>query len=230
MKERPILFSAPMVRSILGGSKTQTRRALRYQPSATPHAYRVSLDAAGKKPVIAATWISGEPDDDSCCICPYGVPGDCLWVREAFIHEPAEYEWTASVSIPCRPAFTTYRADVEGDSRGAGWKPSIHMPRHLSRITLEVTCVRVERLNVISGPDAFAEGVQIPCAADTRQPLLRISGHPSPSEFSAKHPRDWTVDDYARFEYADVWETINGAGSWAANPWVWVVEFKRVLQ
>ncbi len=191
MKERPILFSAPMVRAILAGTKTQTRRVVKP---------RKDCDFGCE---LAPHELAGEANGGDFRNA-YCAPGDRLWVREAFIHEPADYCWEASVSIPCRPASTVYRADQEGDTRGAGWKPSIHMPRSLSRITLEITGVRVERLQDISEADAAAEGVQAKHAADA----------------------DWT----AREAFCVLWESINGGGSWDANPWVWVVEFKRARQ
>lgn len=196
MTERPILFSAPMVRAILAGTKTQTRRAVKGWP------LEWLSPSIGFSPEYVAMPENGA--------CPYGHPGDRLWVREAFIHEPADYCWEASVSIPCRPASTVYRADQEGDTRGAGWKPSIHMPRSLSRITLEVTGVRVERLQDISEADAQAEG----CALECMTPTGDDSG-------SAIHGPGG---------YIALWESINGPGSWDKNPWVWVIEFKRTDQ
>lgn len=197
MAERPILFSAPMVRAILAGTKTQTRRALRDGTWWNAEHGVIRMAPAG----LACTGFKR-------VACPYGQPGDRLWVRETFMHEPADYCWEASVSIPCRPATTVYRADHDGDTHGAGWKPSIHMPRALSRITLEITGVRVERLQDISEADATAEGVaewaRGACAAD--------------------NPYDLGPVGY--FEL--LWSSINGRASWDANPWVWVVEFKPV--
>lgn len=209
-KERPILFSGAMVRAILDGRKTQTRRVLKVQPPADTfrmdtyhHPDGQHYFWAWKEAFSGCELHTGwEP-----ICCPYGQPGDRLWVREAFMHEPADYCWEASVSIPVRPATTIYRADSDpcGEAKGCGWKPSIHMPRSLSRITLEITGVRVERLNDCSEEDARAEGVG-PLRSDGRMQ----NGAP------------------ASDGYADLWERINGAGSWAANPWVWVVEFKRL--
>ena len=199
MRERPILFSAPMVRAILAGAKTVTRRAVK----------ECHIDAA--PPASFFQWLRER--------CPYGLPGDRLWVREAFIHEPADFCWEASVSIPCRPASTVYRADHEGDTRGAGWKPSIYMPRNLSRITLEVTGVRVERLQDISEKDAQAEGIErtedfFGC------PCWRVYGEPDGEEVVAP--------DDPIGSYRSLWESINGPGSWEANPWVWAVSFRRL--
>lgn len=201
MRERPILFSTPMVRAILAGAKTQTRRVVKPQPD---------IVAEGGTVVGVSTAQDQRYGRLGKALrCPYGQPGERLWVREAFIHEPADYCWEASVSIPCRPAATVYRADVDGDTRGAGWTPSIHMPRSLSRITLEVTGVRVERLQDISKADAMAEGA--PSSHRSIDRISRAFGYPD-------FPRSW---------YAQLWESINGPGSWDANPWVWVVEFRR---
>lgn len=192
-RERPIIFSAPMVRAILEGKKSQTRRIAK--PRVNP-----SLLEPG-------TWSDEyvlHPGNREWLMrdCPYGAPGDRLWVREAFIHEPAEYLPEASTSIPYRPASTVYRADCAGDTRGHGWSSPIHMPRWASRITLEVTGVRVERLQAISEADAHAEGI------DGEQ-LFRAQGY-SPSA------------------YQRLWESINGLGSWDANPLVWVLAFRRL--
>jgi uncharacterized protein YhfF len=173
-KERPILFSAPMVRAILSGRKTQTRRRVKPQ-----HGFSPSMRTA-----------------EYCAqISPYGAPGDRLWVRETFLHV-ADFHGKD---------VTWYRAD--DDTFPGQWKPSIFMPRAASRITLEVTGVRVERLNEMPPEDARSEGcgsAEIPWMSG---PL---------------------ASDPWRNTYAQLWESINGAGSWAANPWVWVIEFKRV--
>ena len=177
MKERPMLFSAPMVRALLAGMKTQTRRAFKTKNGGVwPNAN----DLPGIRQILRS--------------CPYGQPGDRLWVRETF----------ARIDGQTRPWIETdYKAtythgDRLGDTLGIKkrWTPSIHMPRHASRITLEVTGVRVERLQDISEADAIAEGVYT---------------DPACPAYDA---------------YAQLWDEINGLGSWEANPWVWVVEFK----
>ncbi|CAB4159310.1 hypothetical protein UFOVP707_76 [uncultured Caudovirales phage] len=212
MAERPILMSAPMVRAILAGTKTQTRRVVK---QATGPSLSVGMDDATPG-VAELSWLYGDgPGHDvheaiKRVPCPYGKPGDLLWVREAFFHEPADYCWEASVSIPCRPASTVYRADYEGDTRGTGWKPSIHMPRALSRITLRVTDVRVERLGDISEADAVAEGIE----------------RRGPGWAWYTDAKAYTTDP--RTSYRDLWESINGSGSWDANPWVWCLTFERV--
>lgn len=162
MKERPILFSTPMVRAILDGSKTQTQRVVKHKQ--TP-------------------W---NPDHIAwdMTTCPYGKAGDRLWVREAFCDaRQGSYGrvlYRASGDVCCR------------------WHPSIHMPREISRITLEITDVRVEMLQDISEDDAEAEGI-----------------YTAPS-----------CPAYDSF--ASLWKSINGAESWHENPWVWVVEFHQI--
>jgi len=204
-KERPILFSAPMVRAILEGRKTQTRRVIKPQPN----------DSELSDDVLPATTYgyAWRDDGDGVWHCPYGAPGDRLWVRETFIHEPADYCWEASVSIPCRPASTVYRADVE-DPRGGRWTPSIHMPRALSRIDLEVTGVRVERLQDISEADAMAEGID--------RVGERFKG------YMPLHTGEQYDPALAKTSFSQLWESINGDRSWADNPFVWVIEFKRI--
>lgn len=196
MKERPILMSAPMVRAILAGTKTQTRRVVKPQPRIL----------AGE----LLCWKDDALTDDQMAACsPYGQPGDRLWVRETFsgpwcmeaqdgIAAAPPSKWGESSEI-------WYWAD--GEPTYGDWtrpRPSIHMPRWASRITLEVTGVRVERLQDISTSDAEAEGWPGPDAENS---------------ISSTYPIAW---------YSKLWEEINGPGSWTANPWVWVVEFKRL--
>ena len=185
MKERPILFSGPLVRAILEGRKTQTRRLVKPQPDGQP-----IVDASdGAWYVDGGMW---------CRRCPFGAPGDRLWVRESFC--PRYFDNGA-------PAFA---ADWTGESADCvskpKWTPSIHMPRALSRIDLEVTAVRVERLQDITEEDAAAEGV-----------------HPMP-----RPPRSGGPSHRCSFEV--LWDEINGyRAAWASNPWVWVVEFRRIM-
>ena len=187
MKERPILFSGAMVSAILDGTKTQTRRVVKGE---------------------ALRWLDGgfTPEfvaDYQNKLCPYGNSGDHLWVRETFqpIY-PQDPLYNGGKPI-CYDYAATYRhGDRLGDAIGEKkkWKPSIHMPRLASRITLEITAIRAEKLKDISGADAVAEGVR------SRLPDNGI----------------------AVAEYRDLWEAINGAESWSANPWVWVIEFEVV--
>ncbi|MFG8133140.1 hypothetical protein ACEOP2_22250 [Pseudomonas aeruginosa] len=222
-RERPILFSGPMVRAILEGRKTVTRRVMKPQPDflgsmVDPNTPFKTLDAGLHARIT----------------CPYGEPGDRLWVRET---------WT-DVNMCGAPALA-YRADEDIrdlmeepgflDDRGAfnyddprvkpypfacwyaeldqaRWRPSIHMPRWASRILLEITAVRVERLQDISEEQALAEGVRGEPCDHARQACADIGC--------------W--GDTAKGAFGFLWESLNGEGSWVANPWVWVVEFKRV--
>ncbi|KSK89380.1 hypothetical protein [Pseudomonas aeruginosa] len=221
MKESPILFTGPMVRAILEGRKTVTRRVVKPQPDflgsmVDPYTPFKTLDAGLHARIT----------------CPYGEPGDRLWVRET---------WT-DVNMCGAPALA-YRADEDIrdlmeepgflDDRGAfnyddprvkpypfacwyaeldqaRWRPSIHMPRWASRILLEITSVRVERLQDISEKQALAEGVE-------------LEGEGVCWAGAAGTASDSPVESFRL-----LWELINGAGSWNANPWVWGVEFKRV--
>jgi hypothetical protein len=186
MKERPILFSAPMVRALLDGCKTQTRRI--YKNRKHPDA---GCD-------IAASELVREPQHVIDRICPYGQPSDRLWVRETHSVVPDSDETAGYSSV-------LYAAD--GGEPYGKWKPSIHMFREHSRILLEVTGVRVERLQDISEADAADEGVEY------YEPSHTVGLQPCSAH---------------RYAYEDLWREINGSGSWDANPWVWVVEFRRL--
>ncbi|WXF89156.1 hypothetical protein WDV92_10485 [Pseudomonas syringae pv. atrofaciens] len=209
VKERPILFSAPMVRAILSGQKTVTRRVLKVQPH---------IDASGNFCVGGANYgqdIYGKPVTKHFVSsnCPHGKPGDRLWVREAWqadaqVNEIAPRELSHGEPIQ-------YPAD--GASRQTGCsmitpgktRPSIHMPRWVSRILLEITDVRVERLQEISLAQVQREG----CAV--RQFWLFGANKEEAQKIGAS-------------VFGGLWSSINGAESWNANPWVWIVEFKRV--
>jgi hypothetical protein len=210
MKERPILFSAPMVRAVLEGRKTQTRRVVK--PRRDPD-FGCELSPGE---------IAGEIRDGHYALCPHGVPGDRLWVREAFSGKH-DYDaghdgkpWPPSVWFQNDPIW--YWAD--GRPEHGDWtrpRPSIHMPRWASRIALEVTGVRVERLQDISETDAKAEGIEFDPRLDPCGPCKwRHYGKPNTGLYPPQ----------ASFE--TLWSSINGADSWAADPWVWVVEFRRL--
>lgn len=211
MKEHPILFSAPMVRAIFNGSKSQTRRALRVQP---PEWVKVWNGSDGAEHFFFDREEDDEggrhwPDYAKGLPCPYGQPDDQLWVRETWAQN-----WNQLSDTRMDRSYV-YRADGAQRAQDNGtdlpWKPSIHMPRAASRITLEITGVRVERLQDISEADAYAEGIE-------------------QTEFceEAEHAQPATGALPGRYAYRALWESINGPGSWGANPWVWVVEFRVV--
>lgn len=203
MKERPILFSAPMVRAILDGSKTQTRRVAKR--TAAGH---VKETGGHRRWHIA--------DFDAYLACPYGQPGDRLWVRETWA-APHSEDGRPPRAIQCDQLRIHYSAS-EGRG-GLVWRPSIHMPRWASRITLEITAVRVERLWEVSEADAVSEGVGGITVSD--------GGATRWVNYSRPDSKGSAFGD-ARSSYRSLWDEINGQGSWDANPWVWVVEFKRL--
>lgn len=231
MRERPILFSAPMVRTILAGRKTQTRRIVKPQPiehqSFAGGAYieHRRLGQIGISAMMAEAM-------------PYGAVGDRLWCREtwglhAFDDDTCWYTWSGAGkdASTLEDWAITYRADWGPCQDGCHWRPSIHMPRWASRITLEIVSVRVERLQDISEADAIAEGAQL-------FPDIPVGIPPhSPSRWSMESPK--TTDQClssARYAFANYFCVVNGKGRrgvldcapWDANPWVWVIDFKRV--
>lgn len=229
-KERPILFSAPMVRALLDGTKTQTRRVVKpWQCPGQATGSDEWIAVAQKHPrwgfVVTGTSEAACADNlaASGC-CPYGKPGDRLWVREtwqgplfgdmdAYRAEPDDFN---------KPEFCEYAADggpapefmTMDDDLVCRWRPSIHMPRWASRILLEIVSVRVERLNAISEADAQAEGC--PCYVCSR-----------PMDGKAEDDCHCFHRKAGVSDYRHLWESINGPGSWDKNPWVWVVEFRR---
>jgi len=208
MKERPILFSGAMVRALLAGTKTQTRRILKTQPSdgwALDNLGTITSKHAkqGRFGAFLRRGVGTDFPQLDLLPCPYGAPGDRLYVRESW-----NFEKNAIGSVRDEDGPFEYAADgLKSMTVDDRWRPSIHMPRYASRILLEIVGVRVERLIDCSVADAIEEGV-FTWWSETEQ---CASGHPAPPVI-----------------YRNLWESINGVGSWAANPWVWVVEFKRV--
>lgn len=195
-----------MVRALLDGSKTQTRRVCK---PAIKHSLSYVIPVQDpaypgqRPPHITPGWF-GDEEGDIQFYSPYGQPGDQLWVRET---------WARTV-VGAGTAMVVYR---EGDNRtdyGGPWKPGIHMFQRDSRITLEITGVRVERLQAISEVDAIAEGC-------TQNHNGYYWGGPHPVSGLKQMAT-------AKSAYQDLWESINSPGSWNSNPWVWVIEFKRV--
>jgi hypothetical protein len=210
MRERPILFSAPMVRAILAGTKTQTRRALKQAVGPS-----LSVDMQEETGIAELSWLYGDGPGHEVheriqfVPCPYGKPGYRLWVRETWLHhsdKPGDYCYRA----------THEDADFFGQMHG-GWKPSIHMPRAASRLSLEITGVRVERLQDISEADAIAEGIERTVTGDG----WRRYCDPR-QELAGTAPCSSAIESFRT-----LWEYINGPGSWDANSWAWVVEFRR---
>jgi hypothetical protein len=219
IKERPILFSGPMVRAILAGQKTQTRRIVKPQPEAWKH------DTEGWELCRSPNHRPLFPESFTKSYCPYGVSGERLWVRES-------WRWTvdkkANVAIEYQADGEIRRALCENDGEGElvatekyenqllrlpstlNWKPSIHMPRAASRINLQIVRVGVERVRGISREDAIAEGIFLN-DNDWWDTGTGLRGQLSPEA-----------------AFRELWASINGSESWTNNPWVWVVEFKKV--
>jgi hypothetical protein len=204
MKERPIIFNANEVRATLDGHKTQFRRVLtvpwKGSVRTTPYEpYWVDSDG---RLLFCDEW-GDYHDVEKTLLSPFGKPGDHLWVRETW-HEVKTL--ARHLGDECE-SVVWYRATEPVDAINEGWRSPVTMPRRASRITLEVMSVRVERLQNISEADARAEGVS---------PLTFINGEPA--------------DERAyRGMFAILWAAINDADAWGDNPWVWVIEFKRVM-
>ncbi len=215
MKERPILMSAPMVRACLSDQKTQTRRIVKSPPRSYAADDLVTVDDNGVARIPYYDAETNPPTHDWMVVpCRYGKPGDRLWVRETWADE------ADATGCPDDRGATLFRATDPGwddNDTGLKWRPSIFMPRARSRLTLEVTGIRVERLQDISYEDALAEGV-----ADFTKLLEDERGYTETPEQCARRLR------WPQREYEKLWKTINGAGSWAVNPWVWVVSFRMV--
>lgn len=229
MKERPILFSAPMVRSIMDGKKSQTRRAIRFQPPSDEFKLSRLMDTTdsdkrkhiGKLHWVKIDGVNIADETIDYFNCPHGIPGDRLWVKETTIIAPAH--WNDGSDSNCVDKegckrIVQYIATEPNTDGADDYKlkktPSIFMPRWASRILLEITNVRVERLNDISEEDAISEGCfKFPFRDDHAYTFYENdkSGH-------ATHTG----------AYRKLWESINGKGSWDINPWVWCINFKRI--
>lgn len=229
MKELGILFSASMVRALLAGTKMQTRRIVKPQPSddiagplSVERFHPVAVDKHGDEQpgpeIFGAYDLSGEWGAK----CPYGEPGDRLWVREAYrllLGYDDKPPREVSDGLPIR-----YEADGLGAEPTDAWRwgklrPGMFMCRWMSRITLEIVSVKVERLQDISEADAYAEGITEWMRSLHADPSVTRENVLAMSERFGTGPRA---------VYSALWESLNGPGSWDASPWVWVVEFKRV--
>jgi hypothetical protein len=241
MSERPILFSGLMVRAILEGRKTQTRRVVRVPRSCRRHHVTGFYGPEwwlGQHPVKG--WWACYPSAPSLAMaadqtargvegfpCPYGQPGDTLWVRERALYWCGGAGGTSQVAYADDSELESLLADqremavhhavrdAQGLERVAGnwkWRPSIHMPRWASRLMLRVEDVRVQRLQGISEEDALAEGVTWPSGEQER------------------NIRKWGDPQTARMRFADLWDSINAKRgySWESNCWVWAITFSRV--
>lgn len=212
IREKGLIFNSEMVRALLDGRKTQTRRIMKEQPVLNGNFYEVFGSAWSK----GMTSIPAVPGHSLSTRCPFGAVGDRIWVRETFCPvDDTQYGGEKWVDYRATPRYeASYPAgwdSAPNDAEALKWRPSIHMPRWASRILLEITNVRVERLNSISQEDAQAEGMELTGWRPT---------------YSDPDSGGEVMTPYDNF--AQLWESIYGEESWKANPWVWVIEFKRV--
>lgn len=211
MTERGMIFNGEMVRAILDGRKTQTRRIIKNQREGEGWSVKSAIEP--RCPGHTHDWWLPTATRPYSALprCPYGVVGDRIWVRETWAEAGAG-----------APDLQLYRANYPAhvpthyenvpSAKDIRWTPSIHMPRWASRITLEITGVRVEQLKSISEEEARSEGV-----ARLREGFWK---HYQPG---------WTQHQLsARGSFATLWDSIYGSGEWDRNPWVWVIEFKRI--
>ncbi|EKZ5664246.1 hypothetical protein REX01_003449 [Klebsiella aerogenes] len=249
MTERGMIFNGEMVRAILDGQKTQTRRIMKVQPE--PSKSRPGDFGFSSKKLESMVHISDFAPGNSPIAdyhlfiqehcCPFGAVGDRIWVRETWAllgnEDGCCMDWNDNLckgdektaariyraSCEQRPGDyglwsipdnATWKPHTENEKFEGAWRPSIHMPRWASRILLEITDVRVERLSAISEEDAIAEGV--PPAGSLLPDYLGTFLTPK-GDFAT-----------AKISFQRLWESIYGAESWEANPWVWVIEFKRI--
>lgn len=212
MKERPIIFNAEMVRAVLEGRKVQTRRILE------DHAIAHAATNGGLEFAIKH--------------CPYGQPGDRLWVREKWCKPSNDLKVKDRFNHPAYLTPVLYAVDDDKEFIPLGgnwhqrniqykWHPSIHMPRWASRITLEIVSIRVERLNDISPEDAEEEGIGPKCECKGRFGFFEGGGYVR--DCGCQDSKDGPFIE----EFKNLWQSIYGSESWNKNPWVWVIEFKR---
>ena len=223
MKERPILFTPANALKCHDGTKTQTRRIIKNQPGKFVH---IEYDERKGWQYWWDVGVSGMPDvsqEYAPLKCPYGEPGDRLWVREAW-RMSGEYADVSTTKIKPDDAWLyTDHLRYRGEQHSEGvdkWRSSMMMPRWACRTVLEITEVRVQRLQACSEADAIAEGIERIGGAASCNPWRNYRiGKPGEMSMHCSCPIR---------SYMTLWESINGAGSWAENPWVWCVSFKKV--
>lgn len=212
MTQRGMIFNAEMVRAILDGRKTQTRRPIKWK--------QTRFTEIGERE-DGGYWPWSEDAEHACDFwhpCPFGAVGDRIWVRETFCPvDDTQYGGEKWVDYRATPKFEASHPagwdSAPNDAEALKWRPSIHMPRWASRILLEITDVRVERLNAISEQDARAEGIIDGGCLNCGEPEPCGCANPEPDATDA---------------FAYLWQSIYGQENWNANPWVWVISFERI--
>lgn len=240
-KEHPILFKPEMVRAILEGRKTMTRRVVKPQPENVEYCctcIKVKHFYIPKNPKPLSKY---EPTHKVLTIkCPYGQIGDHLWVREAWgIYQRSDcmpsgkpydgaYIYRATDTIPDIPDYAIVKKFK--------WHPSIHMPRKFSRVTLEITDIKVERIQDITEEDAIKEGIEGE-EYDQTIVLKDYSNKDSKNKFDGQWFQSWSEDlgnyidedEICKISFHTLWDSLNGKKyPWASNPWVWCLEFKKL--
>jgi hypothetical protein len=243
MKERPILFSARMVRAILEGRKTQTRRVMKPQPRLTPSGLmNWKGRIIGEVPHESGDFTRY---DEVTPLCPYGQPGDRLWVRETWCQKIDDGRYVYNAAGNLDPSCCWYRAsdhDVRADDGDGGqkylrdgreaspWRPSIHMPRWASRLLLEVVEVRVQRVQDISEEDAKAEGVEMSGVGYLNYLWHGHFNHGDGNRLSNAWPYQYSNYEDAADSFSSLWQLINSRRGhpWDSNPWVWAITFSVI--
>jgi hypothetical protein len=205
VRERPILFSAPMIRALLTNQKAQTRRVVQPQPPQQVESVKVVEYSSDQNRI--GRW-STQSHPEWIVTCPYGRPGDRLWVRETWRLNSEDYSPRTSIQGAFARDNVHYRADEDWNV-DAGWRPSIFMPRWASRLTLEISDIRVQRLDDISEDDAAAEGVE--------------------PEVDEAWEDDPDCPPSHRVGFRELWDRLNGPRGfgWDINPWVWAITFRK---
>lgn len=222
-KEHPILFSTPMVQAILAGKKTQTRRIHKHPPAIDEQTGDWLTPISGEVMPLEE-WINVQPK-----FCKYKVD-DVLWVRETWANLNTDFKNVEP--------YIVYKADLvpDNDYGPVTWKPSIHMEKKYCRIWLQITNIKVERVQNISEKDVSSEGVQYPVVntetADMVKPVFKIGEKHSAIQFMPENWRQLKQNDLSKAlmfaHWAELWCSINGRESWDANQWVWVISFKKI--
>ncbi|WP_444942744.1 hypothetical protein ACJJIK_10840 [Microbulbifer sp. ZKSA006] len=245
-KEKPIIFNTEMVRAILDGRKTQTRRLMKPQPEPSPYGGHWWACDTVESMVNVEEQLNNEGGwaGFAGSVCPHGQTGDRLWVRETF-HIPGGYldQYLIdeiSQGITKREEQISYMADNPRlTPADGGWSPSIHMPRWASRITLEIAAIRIQRIQDISAEDAKAEGCYSNeeyadlAGKENIWPCRVCEGYQAHSAMGIHfgwEEVDCVICDTPIKRFRELWRSVYGEDNWNQNPWVWVIEFRRVEQ
>ena len=217
MKERPILFSTLMVQALLAGNKTQTRRIVKipdlidnpdwYRYCGNSNEFEICRKAIPYDDRLYHQWERVNSNAAAWVIHSH-KPGDILWVRETWNYDPHKN--------------VTYVYKAQGVNQSEKWHPSIHMPKEACRIKLQITNIRVERVQNISEVDAIAEGIERDRDGWKSYEIIHMGKHKG-----EKNPHSYVPNLSPITSYKELWESINGIDSWEKNPWVWAITFKK---